>query len=464
MREYSNYLLFVLLLISLFLFGCSGSSDAHHIVTEDTILSTLEKTATSKETVNNNPVKIVINETLKTEIDNTSIQINNQIKYSKINLWKDKTKLRGANIYQRQVHIELDGETFMGSNYVGPPYVQEDFDKLSKLGANLVVISHPGLFDVKTPYSLNKKIEKNLDDLLLMIEKANMFAVIAFRSGPGRSEFTFYIDEVGDWFDSSYLDDSVWKSSLKQDKWVEMWKYVANKYKNNKIVVGYHLMVEPNSDEVIYNSDDAEDFYSKYSGEIGDWNMFYPKIVNGIRTVDSNTPIIVGGMGYSAINWLEYITISLDKKIVYTVHQYSPISYTHQTGNLKIKYPGNYDIDWDEEKDNFNKNWIDNTLGKIDKFKLKNSKPVAITEFGLIRYEPGSVEFMKDQIELLEKRGLNHAVWMWAPSWEQFNEENDDFDFMHGTDKNNYVYVENSLLNVIKNSWSKNLVRPSNYN
>lgn len=81
-------------------------------------------------------------------------------------LWKVTTQLRGANIFQRRIYPELDGTEFMGPGYVGPPYTKADFRKLATLGANLVVISHPGLFDVKSPYGLNREIQSTLDELL----------------------------------------------------------------------------------------------------------------------------------------------------------------------------------------------------------------------------------------------------------------------------------------------------------
>jgi uncharacterized DUF497 family protein len=49
-----------------------------------------------------------------------------------------------------------------------------------------------------------------------MIEKADMFAVISFRTGPGRSEFwaVWGEDTVSDpengWFDPSYYNNTVW--------------------------------------------------------------------------------------------------------------------------------------------------------------------------------------------------------------------------------------------------------------
>ncbi|UCE17199.1 MAG: cellulase family glycosylhydrolase, partial [Gemmatimonadota bacterium] len=168
----------------------------------------------------------------------------------KWSLWSNETQLRGANIYQRRVYPELDGPTFMGSGPVGPPYTQSDFDNLATLGANYVNISHPGLYTETPPYVLDQDIMNNLDNLLEMIEQVDMFAVISFRTGPGRSDFTFYWDGAGDWFDESYLNDSMWQSQEAQDAWVAMWRYTAQAYRDHPIVVGYDLMVEPNSNEV----------------------------------------------------------------------------------------------------------------------------------------------------------------------------------------------------------------------
>src|SRR3989304_159364 len=98
-----------------------------------------------------------------------------------------------------------------------PPYTQEDLDQLAAMGANYVTISPPGLCGEAPPYALDEDVQDNLDSLLGMIAEADMFAVISFRTGPGRSEFTFY---GGDWFDESYLNDSVWQDQSAQDAWV----------------------------------------------------------------------------------------------------------------------------------------------------------------------------------------------------------------------------------------------------
>jgi len=112
--------------------------------------------------------------------------------------------LRGANIWQGRNLTEIYGDT-LGTGAVGPPYTQTDFDNLAALGANYVNVSHPGLYAEKAPFTLDEQVQQNLDSLLTMIAQAKMFAVITFRTGPGRSEFTFVLEEdttsdpVGGW-------------------------------------------------------------------------------------------------------------------------------------------------------------------------------------------------------------------------------------------------------------------------
>jgi uncharacterized lipoprotein YddW (UPF0748 family) len=387
----------------------------------------------------------------------------------KWSLWTGGTQLRGANIWQRRVYPELDGTEFLGPGPVGPPYTQEDFDRLAALGANYVNISHPGLFTETPPYVLDQDIQDNLDNLLAMIEQAGMFAVISFRTGPGRSEFTFVWDEVGDWFDESYLNDSMWQNQEAQDAWVAMWAYTAERYRDNPIVVGYDLMVEPNSNEVgshaLYDALDIwdpEEFYAQYSGTLYDWNQLYPRITAAIRQVDTETPILIGGNGYSSLDWLPYMEPTGDPRTVYTVHQYEPFKYTHQdAGVQECTYPGTCDVDWDDEPEPFDRAWLEGRLSIIDTYTSTYGVPVAVNEFGAVRWTPNVHTFMDDQMDLFEQRGMNYALWVWDPSWEPWTQEVDAFNFRHGPDPNNHTDVESSdLMDVIIEHWGRNTVRP----
>lgn len=396
----------------------------------------------------------------------------------KFSLWDGTsgTRLRGANVYQRRVYPELDGPTFLGPGPFGPPYTQEDFDRLAAMGANYVNISAPGLFTEEEPYRLDPEAEANLDRLLAMIEKADMFAVITFRSGPGRSEFWAFFgedyrsDPDEGWFSPSYYNNRLWGDPRAQEGWIRMWRYTAERYRGNPIVVGYDLMCEPNANEVgsyplggALDIWDPDEFYTRYGGTTYDWNTLFPRIISAIREVDSDTPILVGGMAYSAIDWLPYTEPVDDRRTVYTVHQYAPFAYTHQApADLANTYPGTFDADWDGIAERVDREWLDELLGTVDRFRSEHGVPVAVNEYGLMRWEPNGDRFMDDEMSLFEERGINYAIWLWESSWKEYEGEVDAFNFRHGPDPMNHADVETSrLIEVIRRYWSLNAVRPS---
>ncbi len=390
---------------------------------------------------------------------------------TKWDLWLNGTHLRGANVHQRRIYPSLDGPTYMGPGPAGPPFTQEDFDKLAALGANYVNISYTGLYTETPPYIVDPDLRDGLDILLEMIAHADMFAVISMRSGPGRSQFAIYYWED---LDRKYYNDSVWQDRAAQDAWVEMWRYIAERYRDNPIVVGYDLMVEPNSND---NGSDVfsdrldiwepDEFYSQYGGTLYDWNQLYPRITEAIREVDTETPILIAGNSYSGVRWLPYLQPTGDPRTVYAAHQYEPQSqYTHIDWNdedfMNVTYPGLIDLDWDGEKELFDRDWLDRFLTPLDAFQTAYNVPVAVNEYGIARWVNNAADFIRDEMELFEERGLNYALWEWQPYWEPLISKNSDFNFRHGPDPDNHTDVlENELLDAIVSFWAKNTIHPS---
>lgn len=381
----------------------------------------------------------------------------------KFALWTNGTQLRGANIWQRLVVPDLDGPDFLGDGHVGPPYSQADFDRLAALGANYVNISGPGLFTERPPYVLDEGVQAWWDTTLAMIEQADMFAVMTFRTGPGRSDFTFYDDNIEEWADPALVIDDVWTDPAAQDAWVEMWRYTAQRYRHNPIVVGYDLMCEPNASGRLLEIWDGETFYPTYAGSLYDWNQLYPRLVDAIREADSETPILISAAGWGAVAWLPYLEPVDDARIVYTVHQYEPQeSYTHQGIGGEHGYPDVFDTDWDEVPDVFDSAWLDDLLTIVDDFQAQYGLPVAINEYGLERWTPDAAAYLSDLMGLIEARGMNHALWGFAPSWPPYQEGDDAFNFLHGPDPDNHTDDPTSdLAAVIRANWSQNAIRPS---
>jgi hypothetical protein len=149
---------------------------------------------------------------------------------------------------------------------------------------------------------------------------------------------------------------------------------------------------------------------------------------------------------------------------LYVVHQYAPFQYTHQEAPLDLTYPGTFDADWDGADDQVDRAWLDSCLSTVDTFAATHGVPVAANEFGVKRWEPGAAEFMDDEMDLFEERGMNFALWAWDPSWRPWTEDVDAFDFRHGPDPSNHTEVASSdLMDVIVEHWGRNTVRPSTF-
>ncbi|UCE20298.1 MAG: putative Ig domain-containing protein, partial [Gemmatimonadota bacterium] len=123
------------------------------------------------------------------------------------------------------------------------------------------------------------------------------------------------------------------------------------------------------------------------------------------------------------------------------------------------------DVDWDGQDEQFNLTWLEELLTIIDTYKSTHNVPVSVNEFGLMRWIPDGDDFMDDEMDLFEQRGMNHALWVWDPSWEPWTEEVNAFNIRFGPNPSNTTDVESSdLLDVIIQYWDRNTVRPSGSN
>ncbi len=372
---------------------------------------------------------------------------------SKWDLWARGTCLRGANLWQKVIDADIDGNE-LGNEVVGPTYDQANLNRLAATGANYANLSFPGLMaekpNAKGQYVWREDIAVYLDKLIERARQADLYVVISFRTGPGRSESGFG--------DDASADHSVWKDSRPQAAWAQMWKKTAARYRNHANVVGYDLMVEPNANDVLLKIWEPDTFFKKYKNTTYDWNPFARKLIAEIRTNDKETPVLVGGMNYSSLDWLTATEATADPKVVYAVHNYEPTNYSHQIARSGVTYPGNFSPDGDSPT-TVDKKWLAKKLSVISQFQGARRAPVAVNEFGAMRWARGADQYFRDSTDLFETMGVNHAVWLWETSlkisWDEFN-------FKYGPSAKSHADVNNSaLLQAIRTNWSRNHLRPS---
>ena len=347
--------------------------------------------------------------------------------------------LRGANVWQ-VVNNRVEYGDALGSGRVGPPFSAENLQELRQWGANFVNVSHPGIYTQSSPYELDKLVQQNLDEFLDKLAAARLYAVISFRTGPGRTEHAF------DPPPSTAAANVIWKNKKAQDSWVAMWSKTAARYKNHPAVIGYNLMVEPNSNVTSVNEWDPAVFARKYSGTTYDWYALAKRIIPAIRKVDATTPILVSAMNYGDVGWLMQMPLMPDEKTVYVIHQYEPFLFTHQAPPFANTYPGFFDGNWDDLPETIDKTWLKSLITPARDFRVKNNVPVVVLEYGAKHRVPNASGYLKDELGIFESLELSHAIWLWETDYRGVDW--DDFSVSAAADP---AYIQ-----ALKTNWSKN--------
>ncbi|WP_323761013.1 glycoside hydrolase family 5 protein [Maricaulis sp.] len=363
-------------------------------------------------------------------------------------LWDNTTgaRLRGAVIAQRRVYPQIDGPDFLGPGPVGAPVTEASLARLSALGANLVVLSVPGPADEAPPFAVDPAIEQHLHTLVRRCGRHGLFVVIGFRSGPGRSEFSFHRDQAGTWFPASFVDESVWHSREAQDGWDAMWRRTASRFRHYPNLAGYLLMVEPNANLAAPGPDggdldiwQAERLATEVAGTPADWPALASRLARAVRAEDPDTPILVSPDGYAATRFAGLLDMEAAAGLVLAVHDYAPRAYTHQDAGAGIGF--------DPE---------------LADFEQPVSGPWMLGEFGVSRWAPDADRFLASRIAAAEAAGAAWSVFRWDSGWRVYENAENRFNPLYGGDPGARHPDANSiLLDRLSQAWSSNMLRPA---
>ncbi len=367
-------------------------------------------------------------------------------------LWSGDSTLVGATLYLRRLTTDDDPDQ-MGQLAVGPNYTQADFQRLAKLGANYVDLSLPAIFDEAPPYSLDEPLRKHLDLLVGYAKKADLFAIISFRTGPARSEAaprSFPVCQAGGCFSGGPFDptslpkpSALWSNDDAQQAWIELWKSTARRFHNNPVVIGYHLLAMPDPPD-----SDA-------------YRSFLDRLTTAIRSVDPLTPIQISAPGAGLPADLIGFEPLAGDKIVYRCDAFEPARYLRQSPDASspLTYGGDFDPALDGHSGRFDRAWIAAALTPVMTWASDHRRPVLLGGYGMPRWQPGLERYLDDLLDLCDLRGLPVGLWSWHPATGPT--EDDAFNLEHGPDPAVHTIEDNPLLDVLRQHWRATDVRPS---
>jgi endoglucanase len=139
-----------------------------------------------------------------------------------------------------------------------------------------------------------------LDRVIGWCKQEGLFVILDMHAAPG--------GQTGDNIDDSWGFPFLFESAESQELTVKIWQKIAARYKNETTVLGYDLLNEP-----IPHFFDMAYFNPKLE-------PLYRKITAGIRQVDDNHIIILGGAQWDTN--FKVFGAPFDKKLAYTFHRY----------------------------------------------------------------------------------------------------------------------------------------------
>ena len=202
------------------------------------------------------------------------------------------------------------------------------------------------------------------------------------------------------------------------DHFVEIWRWIARRFKGREGIYGYDLINEPCQRRPTFAG--------------GDWWSLQRRAAEAIRAEDPVTPILVEANLWDSPEAFRYMSPMTLTNVIYEVHMYAPDDFTHQrvlgTRLWTVSYPN-------DEK-GWNRVYLAEMLKPVRDFQLKHGARIYVGEFSAICWAPGAENFLRDCIDLFEKYGWDwtyHAFREWA-GWSVEHEGEDDASLRHSED------------------------------
>ncbi len=280
-------------------------------------------------------------------------------------------------------------------------FTEDDWKTLSEWNVNLVraqLCRNWGAIGTERDLAeydlwLNAKLDHYEEMFRLGHEKYGLRFVIDLHSPPGGR---LKSRDMAMFYEKSYADH-----------FIEVWKRIATRFRNNPAVWGYDLVNEP------VQSQPAPYDY---------WNL-QRMAAEAIRKIDPDTPIIIESNNWTNPSTFLYLQPLQLKDVIYQVHMYQPGSFTHQRVNnqfgekgvqQEIAYPGIIGGSrYDREK-------LREILAPVRVFQQRHGARIYVGEFSAVTWAPGAADYLRDCISLFEEYGWDwtYHAFRESPVWD----------------------------------------------
>ena len=186
-------------------------------------------------------------------------------------------------------------------NYI----TREDIEFIASTGSNTIRVPfHYKLFTDEDYMGLKSQQDgfKRLDDVIGWCREFGLYVILDMHDAPG--------GQTGDNIDDSYGYPWLLESEASQQLFCDIWREIADYYKNEPVILGYDLINEP----IAPYFDNMDELNEKLE-------PLHKRAVAAIREVDTNHIILLGAPQWNG-NFKPFKDWTYDDKLMWTCHRY----------------------------------------------------------------------------------------------------------------------------------------------
>ena len=183
--------------------------------------------------------------------------------------------------------------------------LRKDVEFIASTGANTIRLPfHYKLFTDEDYMGLtvNQDGFARVDSLVNWCRDNHLYLILDMHDAPG--------GQTGDNIDDSYGYPWLFESEASQQLFCDIWRKIADYYKNEPVILGYELINEP-----------IAPYFENMEELNGKLEAVHKLAVKAIREVDNNHIVLIGGSQWNG-NFKPFKDSKYDDKLMYTCHRY----------------------------------------------------------------------------------------------------------------------------------------------